>query len=336
MAFFGLIGNYSKPGPGVSKDEIPKAAPLRFLEILWRKLSKLIQVNLIFMIPFAVCLLLMFVMFILPVSHFAFDTNLIGVVDLWILYGVPAPLMLLGPFTSGIALITRNFAREEHAFIWSDYWDAVKANWKPALLNSIIVYVAYVALSFSIFFYSNQMATNWLFIIPFGLCCLLSILMLFAQYYVPVMIVTFDLKLRHIYRNAFIFAVLGLFRNLLITAVIAGIIIASLFAPGVFIFVPFLLLIIFIFAFVGYLTSFTTYPVLDKYLIQPFYKKAEEANAPAENTEEGERFSFENDELDSDDEDDSPQYVYMNGKLVDKKTLKEESVFSDETHQHLN
>ena len=50
MAFLGLFGNYDKPGPGVDKDEPKKAAPVRFFEILWRKLSKLVQLNLTFMI----------------------------------------------------------------------------------------------------------------------------------------------------------------------------------------------------------------------------------------------------------------------------------------------
>ena len=78
MAFFGLIGNYDKPGPGVSKDEPKKAAPVRFFEILWRKLSKLVQLNLIFMIPFAVVVALMVVIFFLPLPHFAFNTSLLG------------------------------------------------------------------------------------------------------------------------------------------------------------------------------------------------------------------------------------------------------------------
>lgn len=336
MAFLGLFGNYSKPGPGVSKDEPQKAAPVRFFEIFWRKLSKLIELNLIFMIPFLIALALMVVMFILPVNHMAFQTNLLGIIDLWVIYAVPVPLILLAPFTAGMAYVTRNFAREEHAFVWSDFWDAVKVNWKASLLNGVIVYVAYVALSFSIFFYSNQMATNWLFMIPFAICCLLSIELLFAQYYIPVMIVTLDLKLRHIYRNAFIFSVLGLFRNILITAILAAIVVGTLFVPGQFLFIPLVLLIIILFSFISYLTSFTTYPMLDKYLIKPFYRKEAEAEKQASGTaEDGQTFSFENDELDEDDED-APKYVYINGKLVDRNKLAEDSVFSDETKHHLS
>ena len=201
MAFLGLFGNYDKPGPGVDKDEPKKAAPVRFFEILWRKLSKLVQLNLTFMIPFIVVIALMVGVFLLPVPHFLYATSFFGVLDLYILYAVTLPLILLSPFTCGLAYVTRNFAREEHAFVWSDFWDAVKNNWKPALLNGVIVYLAYVILSFSIFFYSTRVSDNWMFMIPLAVCCILSILMLFAQYYIPVMIVTFDLKLRHIYRT---------------------------------------------------------------------------------------------------------------------------------------
>ena len=142
MAFLGLFGNYDKPGPGVDKDEPKKAAPVRFFEILWRKLSKLVQLNLTFMIPFIAVIALMVGVFLLPIPHFLYATSFFGVLDLYILYAVTLPLILLSPFTCGLAYVTRNFAREEHAFVWSDFWDAVKNNWKPALLNGVIVYLA--------------------------------------------------------------------------------------------------------------------------------------------------------------------------------------------------
>ena len=101
MAFLGLFGNYDKPGPGVDKDEPKKAAPVRFFEILWRKLSKLVQLNLTLMVG----------VFLLPVPHFLYVTSFFGVLDLYILYAVTLPLILLSPFTCGLAYVTRNFAR---------------------------------------------------------------------------------------------------------------------------------------------------------------------------------------------------------------------------------
>ncbi len=340
MAFFGLF-NYSKPGPGVSKDEPPKSPPARFFEILWRHLSKIVTLNLIFLIPLAVAIVLMVLIFLLPVpNHLAFQTWLFrtqdgtnGVVDLYLLYAVPLPLILLGPFTMGMAFITRNFAREEHVFLWSDFWEATRKNWKPGLLNACIVYVAYVVLTFSIFFYGNEMDKSLFFAIPFALCFVIAVLFLFAQYYIPVMIVTFDLKLRHIYKNAFIFALLGLLRNLMITAIIAAIIAAVLFCPMQFLFIPLILFLLIVFSFISYLTSFATYSILDNYLIKPYYKKETEAKGSIISEENGEKLSLERDELDEDD--DGPQYVYVNGRLIERKLLKEESVFSDEINEHL-
>ena len=43
-------------------------------------------------------------------------------------------IALTGPFTAGMSYVTRNWARDEHAFIWSDFRDAVKENWKIPLV----------------------------------------------------------------------------------------------------------------------------------------------------------------------------------------------------------
>ena len=334
MAFLGIFGNYDRPGPGVSKDEPKKAAPIRFFEILWRKLGKLVQLNLIFAIPFAIAVVLMAGILFLPVTHIYYYSALFGSLDLYVLYAVPAPLILLSPFTAGMAYVTRNFAREEHAFVWSDFWDAVKGNWKASLLNGIICYAAYAMLSFALFFYTNQSNINWIYMLPLAICGLLAIVMFFAQFYIPVMIVTFDLKLRHIYRNAAIFAVMGLPRNLLITLVLGGMVVAALFCPGPYLFIPFILLVLILFSFISYLCSFATYSVLDKYLIQPYYQQ--EAAAATADAEEGKTFTFEPDELDDEDDEEGPKYVYVNGRLIEKSLLKEESLFSDETKQHLS
>ena len=54
-----------------------------------------------------------------------------------LLFLVPC-IAITGPFTAGLSYVTRNWARDEHAFVWSDYKDAVKENWKPALATSAI------------------------------------------------------------------------------------------------------------------------------------------------------------------------------------------------------
>lgn len=47
-------------------------------------------------------------------------------------------IAITGPCTAGVCYVTRNWARDEHAFIWSDFKDAVKENWKQGLAISVI------------------------------------------------------------------------------------------------------------------------------------------------------------------------------------------------------
>lgn len=329
MAFLNFWGNYNKPGPGVSKDEAPKAAPIRFFEIFFRKFSKLVQANLIFLIPTAIVLVLAFLLFPgqlivqIPLGEGASPIQ----IDLWKRYIMPLPFIFLSPFVAGLTLISRNFAREEHAFVWSDFWSTVKSNWKYFLLNGLIIYLVYVALSFSILYYYNRAALEQLFYMPFWICLVVAIVFLFAQYYLPVIFITFDLKFGAAYRNALIFSVAGLGRNILITVILGGLFflvysVIPFIPPTIF---TLLILIVFIlFSFVSFLINFTVYPVIDRYLIKPYEQMVEDEKNGAQESEGGdsvtEKFSglfasAPNEDFTSQEESEE-KYVYINGKLV--------------------
>ena len=332
MAFLGIFGNYNKPGPGVNKDDPPKAAPVRFFEILLRKFGQLVQLNLIFLIPFAIAVILMGLLFLAP-THFMLQLpveNGAVQIDVWVMYVMPLPLVLLSPFTAGLTFVTRNYAREEHAFVWSDFWENVKNNWKYFLLNGVIVYVVYVVLSFSIMYYYNGTSRGWLFYIPFWLCLILGIVFLFAQYYLPLMFVTFELKFSQAYRNAFILALAGLGRNILITAILGGLfylVFAVIPMMGLTFFILLVLVVFLLFSLISYFINFTVYPVVDRYLIKPYQQKLEEEkNGPAPAQEDMEQARFfappEADNGEEDDEsDEEDKMVYVNGRLMKKSQV---------------
>lgn len=333
LAFFGgLFGNYDKPGPGVSKDEPQKAAPIRFFQIFFRKFTKLMQVNLIFVLPLLavaammVCLYLFFPQPVLqlPVGGAVMELNL------GVRYVLPLPLILLAPFTAGITFVTRNFAREEHAFVWSDFWSAVKDNWKYFLLNGVVVYLVYVVLSFALTYYYYSAAQNWIAFIPFWLCVVMAVVFLFAQYYLPVMFVTFDLKFGQCYRNALIFTAAGFFRNLLLTVILGALVIVIIGVIPIMPLTVTLLILLFtliFFSFCGFLINFTIYPVIEQYLIQPYQRKLEEEKkkAPEEDPIEkqfpGLFASDPEPEPEEEEGEKKEKYVYYNGKLVKESEL---------------
>ena len=339
MALFGLFGNFTKPGPGVNKDEPPKPGPIRFFEIYFRKFTKLCQANLIFFLPVAAAGALMVLLYLSP-THVILSVGTAEnpmEVDMWTRYVVPLPLILVSPFAAGLTYITRNFVREEHAFIWSDFWDAVKGNWKYFLLNGLIIYLAYTILSFSITYYGNRAAVDGLYYVPFWVCVLIAVLFLFAQFYLPVMFITFDLKFKDVYKNAMIFILAGFWRNLVIVAVAAALAVIVLLVPliNLVVFLMMVIVLLVIFAFFSYLVNFMVYPVIDRYMIKPYERQQaiargeilpDEPEKELTTAEKREAAFYAPPEsvMDNDEDAESAEdkYVFINGKLVKKSELK--------------
>ena len=119
---------------------------------------------------------------------------------------VPA-IAITGPFQAGMAYVTRNWARDEHAFVWSDFKDALIGNWKQSLVISfitglvpLIVYVGYQ-------FYGDMGQQNMLFVVPQMLTAMLGLVWTLALVYFYPMMVTYKLNLRTLLRNAFLLSV---------------------------------------------------------------------------------------------------------------------------------
>lgn len=119
---------------------------------------------------------------------------------------VPA-IAITGPFTAGISYVTRNWARDEHSFIWSDYWDAVKGNWKQGLLTSVITAFVPLLLYVCITFYGQMAADNVLFIVPQMLVVVMGVLWLCSLMYMYPQMVTYTLNYRGLVRNSLIMAI---------------------------------------------------------------------------------------------------------------------------------
>lgn len=116
-------------------------------------------------------------------------------------------ITITGPFTAGLSYVTRNWARDEHAFAWSDFIDAVKANWKPSLVVSFITSLM-PAMMYMCWTYYGQMANQTpVMAIPQALTVMIGLLWSLAVTYTYPMIVTYKMRLRDILRNCFLLAI---------------------------------------------------------------------------------------------------------------------------------
>ena len=242
--FFGLF-DYSKEGPGVSKDEPQKHTFFLFFDIYFRKFWKLCILNMLY---FVSCL----------------------------------PIVTIGAATAGFTYVLRNFAREEHAFLWSDYFDTVKKNWKMSTIVFLIdIVVALLAFSAFSFYTSPDVGLPSIVnTIATALITMMSLLYLFMHYYIYVMLVTFNVTFKQLFKNSFIFAIIGLWRNLLVTVLllILGVLIVLFF--------PMSIIVVFFIALstMGFIVNFTVYPLIKRHMIDPIVAEQEQDNE--ENLEE--------------------------------------------------
>lgn len=263
MALFGF--NYSKPGPGVSKDEPQKKAFFRFFGILGSKFWDLIKMNMLYFITIIIpCIPLIFTLFALFTSKNV-NAEFSNVFNYLILFICALPIAFTGPFTAGFTYLLRNCVRQEHYFLWSDFKDNVKSNFKQSFFAALINTIVFIVLIFNIRFYYLGSASNQMLFIPLVLCLFITVLFLFMNYYIYMIIVTFKLNLRQMYRNAFIFSILGLGRNLLVTFLLFVLVLLHvMFLYISLIFIPFLSL-----SLAGLLISFSDWPMVKKFMIDP-------------------------------------------------------------------
>lgn len=206
MGFFGNMMNnyfYGKAGKGdYTISDMPQNRFQLFGAVMKVRWSSLFGINLLYMIFW----LPTFVWTLMNVSLlFSADAavmdNAMGYVSAYLIGLVPC-IAITGPFSAGITYVTRNWARDEHSFVWSDYWDAVKGNWKQALPVSIISALTPLILYFSFTFYGQMASQNILFMVPLCLVVIVCVIWKLSEMIIYTMMVTYELSLKNLLRNA--------------------------------------------------------------------------------------------------------------------------------------
>ena len=116
-------------------------------------------------------------------------------------------LAITGPFTAGLSYVTRNWARDEHAFIWTDFKDAMKANWKQSLILSVITSLLPLIVYVGWKFYSQMAAQNVIMIVPQVLVVVVALIWAISITYMHPLAVTYELKTKDVIRNGLLLGV---------------------------------------------------------------------------------------------------------------------------------
>ena len=232
----GIFGFNQKDGPGISKDAPEKNRFFNFFDIFFTRIWKVITLNIIYLL---FCI----------------------------------PIITIGPATCGFAYVLRKFANNEHAEVFADFFDSFKKNFKQGIIIGILELLFVALLIFDFQFFSNPeniAAIPW-FAYAVPLLYIAAGVYISMRFYMYTIIVTFKVNIRQILKNSFLFAVIGVLRNLCLLALCFVVIILPLinlnglilpiYAAGMILIIP---------AFLGLVISYATYPLLKKHMIDPY------------------------------------------------------------------
>ena len=298
-----------RDGKGVEKGE-DTTPTLKFFFKLWgRKFWKLVSLNffmLVQIIPLAGCIFLYLGGPKVPTQYDPLYTVLLGAQNAmptsegmtlfnsaagllqqtpifnswahWVMGGlILFHMVTYGWQRAATTYILRNLARGDGVFMWSDYFYAIRKNLKQGFIMGILDSLAIFALVFDFIYFLNSPTTgmnNFMYIMIFALILIYGIM----RFYTYLMMVTFNMKLGKIFKNALIFTILGIKRNIMallgIVALVGiSVLLIVFLVPMKLAFViilPFLCLL----AFCGFMYTYAAYPVLQRYMIDPVTPKA--------------------------------------------------------------
>ena len=189
----------------------------------------------------------------------------------------------------GAAYVLRGLVRGDAVFVFSDYFYGIKRNRKQAFFMGLFDFVCTVILIIDLLFLNPLTGSGFGTDVMYFMVLALIIVYLFMRFYIYQLLITFDLSNFKILKNALIFTVLGIKRNLmaflgilLLVALHALLIFLALsYGLGAFIVLP----LVYIVAMFAFIATYASYPIIDRYMIAP-YAKAESVDTSDETTEE--------------------------------------------------
>lgn len=192
----------------------------------------------------------------------------------YVLFGLTALLLLTwGPVRAGVTYLIRNMFRGKPVMMWQDFKDTIARNWRQSLIYGIIDIAITGLILYDIMFFWLNYNLNMVMSTLFFSALTTALLYFFMRNYIWLMIITFDLSILKMFKNALRFAVLGLKRNFMFF--LGCIALAAIEYFLLFAYFPLAVIIPFVIlpSMLVTMGVYAAFPVIKQYLIDPFYEE---------------------------------------------------------------
>ena len=281
MSFFSP--DYETPGAGVPENEPQKPGPIRYFIVSGRKFWDMVVLNLLyflFSLP-AIAIYTLIGLLFLGNAGDAVGGALAaeGMTDIQILELKAAVHIVLsvgfgflitallgsGAPRAGLSFVLRNYSREEHAFLWSDFLENTKKNLGKGTVIFLIDVLFTFIICLDIASYGGA-GTFWGLIASY-IALFIFIIYILMHPYIYMILVNFGLKLKAAYKNAFMLTAVKIFQNAgcLVLAVVMTLVILELANRWP---VLMFLLLMAVFSFPCLILDMNSFSVVKKYMIK--------------------------------------------------------------------
>lgn len=295
-------------GKGVSKnDKLPRTFK-NFFKLCWWHMGSIISVNLLFIIGnFPLLFGLLGISGLLndnmPSPASSLYANLFGTMQNGAdpvsaaLYGIHGMQGVLSVTTTatlvmyiicalviftwgfvniGTTYILRNLIKGDPVFIWHDFWYAIKRNIRQGLIMGIIDVILCVVIAYDVMLYYMNMVGGYMGAFMFYASVLVGIIYMIMRFYIYNLIITFDLSLPKIIKNAFIFSALGLKRNVVAVLGIVALVVLDWYFLKFITALGIILPLIFLYGICAYIGNYASWPKIKEIMVDPYAKEEEE------------------------------------------------------------
>ena len=191
----------------------------------------------------------------------------------YVLMGLTLLVFLtFGYINCAVSLSMRNIVKSDPVYIIDGLKSTLKKNKFQALFVGIVDLLLMIVIVYDImFFYANANTGNFLFSVFLGISIFIAVFYLFARMYIYPMLVTFKISTKKLFKNAFIFSVVGLKRNFLgLVAIVAVVLlnyaILELYMP-IGIILPFILTL----GIIEFTMTYAAWPKIHEIMVEPYY-----------------------------------------------------------------
>ncbi|MDR0821048.1 MAG: DUF624 domain-containing protein [Oscillospiraceae bacterium] len=236
--------NYESAGAGVSKHEKKKKPLAFYFEILGRKFWKILFTN---------ALLVLFCI----------------------------PIVTIGPAITAATQVMRKFITEQPIFLWDEFFTTFKKEFKRTFLvgiaDLVIAFLFIRGLGFYNSLLRGQESTGETILLILMSAALFFVCM--AHLYIYPMLASTELRIGAIIKNSLLLSIVGIWQNIISLAVIAG------FAWLIWYTYPFCFFAfpLIPFGWMLYTSVFNSYPIVQKFIINPYYEAKGETNPELRN-----------------------------------------------------